>query len=248
MKQQENIHSGHRQRMTEKLLKSPDTLNDHELLEILLYSFIQRKDTNAIAHKLIRTFGSLKNVFSADAKALMLVDGIGETVASKLVLLSKINDSIKNQVVNEKERKAIFSFYSYKDELVRDFKGLKQEQFIINLLDKKYKSITKLDFFDNNKNKVEADIPEITYALAITKPAFAIIAHNHPSGNVEPSELDDTTTAKINLMCSMHKVTLIDHVIVSDNDAFSYHVSGRLQHIRDQYNFNNITNSLKEKK
>ena len=53
MQEERNLHDGHRDRMREKLLKNPDSLSDHELLEILLYQFIPRKNTNEIAHNVL---------------------------------------------------------------------------------------------------------------------------------------------------------------------------------------------------
>ena len=64
---EKNIHSGHRQRMTERFLKYPDSLSEHELLEIMLYPALPRKDTNPLAHKLLSLFGSLENVLRAEA-------------------------------------------------------------------------------------------------------------------------------------------------------------------------------------
>lgn len=90
-----NIHSGHRRRMTERFLKYPDSLSEHEVLEIMLYSALPRKDTNPLAHKLLRTFGSLKNVLSADAEVLKSVDGVGEkTCLSKASFACGLKDEV----------------------------------------------------------------------------------------------------------------------------------------------------------
>ena len=91
------IHAGHRDRMYDKLLNSPDSLSEHEYLEVLLFSFIPRKNTNPIAHKLLRTFGSLSGVFNASAKELMTVDGIGKSVATKIVAVGKIFQRVKDK-------------------------------------------------------------------------------------------------------------------------------------------------------
>ena len=73
-----NLHEGHRSRMIKRLLNDADNLSDHELLEVLLYPVIPRKDVNPLAHKLILVFGSLKNVFYADEKQLLSVTGVGQ--------------------------------------------------------------------------------------------------------------------------------------------------------------------------
>ena len=74
------MHEGHRQRMYDKL-KNDDGLFDHELLEILLFNALPRKNTNPIAHELLDTFGSLAGVLAADTEKLKAVNGVGENVA-----------------------------------------------------------------------------------------------------------------------------------------------------------------------
>ena len=65
------IHDGHRDRMRDKLIKNgEEVLHDHEILEMLLYHSVPRKDTNELAHRLIEHFGSLSGVFSASVDAL----------------------------------------------------------------------------------------------------------------------------------------------------------------------------------
>lgn len=243
MNGKENLHCGHRKRMEEKVLNNVDSLLEHELLEVLLFSFIPRKDTNELSHLLLRTFGSINNILHADAEKLKSVNGIGDKVASKLILIGKIFDIINDTDTNVS---TITSFNGNKNDFINYFKGLKQETFIIILLDERYRKITTLNFSDKNKTSVTGDIPEIITAFAVNKPTFAIIAHNHPSGILTPSTTDDITTAKINLMCNLHSVTLIDHVIVTKDNAYSYHIDGRLQHIKDEYNFEKFFHKIKE--
>ena len=74
LEKKENIHLGHRQRMKEKYYsKGIDVFSDHEKLEMLLYFTNKVKDTNAIAHALIKEFGNLENVFNADVEYLQKV-------------------------------------------------------------------------------------------------------------------------------------------------------------------------------
>ena len=70
MSNKENLHAGHRERMIEKFLNNPQSFSDHELLEVLLFYAIPRRNTNDIAHRLLRTFGSIEKVFSADRQTL----------------------------------------------------------------------------------------------------------------------------------------------------------------------------------
>ena len=77
-----NPHTRHRERMRTRFLDAgAEILQDHELLEMLLYYAIPRRDTNPIAHRLIERFGRLDKLFAASAAELMQVDGIGENAA-----------------------------------------------------------------------------------------------------------------------------------------------------------------------
>ena len=86
-----SVHQGHRARQRKKLLENgPRAFADHELLEMLLYYAIPRRDTNELAHRLLERFGSLQGVFSAPVEELSTVEGVGEN-AAVLLSLSLIN-------------------------------------------------------------------------------------------------------------------------------------------------------------
>ncbi|MBR2614685.1 MAG: hypothetical protein IKC71_03715 [Clostridia bacterium] len=238
-----NVHNGHRARMCSRLFENPDSLSDHELLEVLLYSVIKRKNTNDIAHKLLRTFGTLENLFEADAKSITLVSGVGEATAREIKVIGQILKKLKNKPIKKPK---LFSFANNKDAIISEFKGEFNEKFVIFLLNDKHQLVSKLDFKDHNPSSVSCDIPEIVKAIALNSPYFAIIAHNHPSKNLMPTEADDFTTGKLNVILAMHGVNLVDHVIVSDDDAYSYFISGRMSYIRKYFNFDRLVSKNME--
>ena len=244
MNESENFHGGHRERMIEKVCSDAQALEDHELLEILLFYSIPRKDTNLIAHRLSRFFGSIENVFSAKAEDLVLVDGIGKKTAAMLKTCGMILYRIKS--AKKPTEKTAFSFASYKPELIDYFKGEYNEKILIILLDKSHKPITRLGYSSNCRNFVAANTPELVHAFAINKPAGMILAHNHPSGISSPSADDDFTTAKINMLCSMHGVALVDHIIVAGEDVYSYYHKNKLDEIKNSYSIENLLRTIKE--
>ena len=81
-------------------------------------------------------------------------------------------------------------------------------------------------------------------AVAIHKPVYAIIAHNHPSGVAEPSVADDITTMKLNALCSIHGVNLIDHVIVAGERFYGYKTQRRLEVIKEKSNIDKLFSPL----
>lgn len=226
-----NLHAGHRQRMMNRFLNSPDSLSDHEKLEIMLFSIVPRHDTNALAHTLINVFGSLKNVFNASPKELSSIKGVGDRVATQICVVGKIIDSVIKESASTKVER-FSSFENNKKFIARHFEEGEQEKFIIFLLDDKFKCLSHMEFKNKSNFAVKVEVPELVQALAVIKPNSLIIAHNHPSGNATPSETDDFTTKKLNILCEIHGIALLDHVIVGKNDFFSYHVEGRMDYIR----------------
>ena len=233
METKENLHEGHRSRLKAKFLEHPSILSDHELLEVLLYGAIPRIDTNKIAHRLLKTFGSLSNVFSASEKELMSVDGIGKNSAISIMIVGNLAERLIKERINSKKIR-MFSYYENREEIIKDFAGLYEEKVIIYLLDNKFRKISSVTFEDREKFSVKLDIPELAKAVAIYKPKYAIVAHNHPSGKTDPSEDDDFTTQKLSLLCSIHGVNLVDHVIVAGKNTFSYRHEGRLQPLQEK--------------
>lgn len=235
---QERLHEGHRERIINKFIEFPDAFSEHELLEIFLFSIYPRKDTNEIAHRLIAAFGNLKAVFCASAEQLMTVKGVGKAVAAQIVLHAKIMQKIAAADKNA-EDKAFTSFEKIKKEITALFRGLKGEKFYFYLLDDKYKSVFRLEY-SGYDDEVLTDTAEIARAMSLHKAKFALMAHNHPSGNIEPSAADDIATKKFFITCDLHGVKLIDHIIAAGDNVYSYFSSGRLNYIKEKTNFDKI--------
>ncbi len=244
MNESKNIHAGHRERMFDKLLKDSSAMPDHELLEILLFYSIPRRNTNDIAHRLIRTFGGLDKVFQAKPEELLAVDGVGKRVVASIILFGQFFNRL-DMLKNNKPIKLGVSFAHDRKFVRQYFDDYYSEKAIILLLDSKGNKITELTFDDTTKNSVIFDIQEVTKVFAITKPAFAILAHNHPSGNPEPSDNDDMATTKLLLLCSIHGVTMLDHIIITKTNAYSYYADGRLQKINESFKLEKLLDGIK---
>ena len=89
--EKENIHAGHRERLRKRFdAVGAKGFEEHTFLELLLFYVIPRKDTNPIAHELLRRFGSLEKVLSASAQELMQVEDIGQNAARYLTMLGTL--------------------------------------------------------------------------------------------------------------------------------------------------------------
>lgn len=228
-----NLHQGHRARMMDKFLENPSSLNDHQLLEVLLFGIIPRVDTNPTAHRLLNTFGNLSKIFSASPKELMSVEGVGRSVATAITAMGKILDKVIEQRKTDK-KESRFSFRDNKDQIIADFKGIYHERVILYLLDSKFVRITSIIIEEKDKYSVNLEVGDIAKAFAIHKPKYVILAHNHPSGMAEPSKEDDLTTQKITLLCNVHGANLVDHVLVAGKNAFSYRLNGRIYGLQEK--------------
>ena len=119
MEEKENLHANHRSRMLEKFSNNPNSFSEHELLEMLLFPLIPRKNTNDVSHRLIKTFGSIKNVLNASPKELSSVYGIGAKTASSIALYGKIYEQIT--VSKQKPITMGFSYESNLKEILENF-------------------------------------------------------------------------------------------------------------------------------
>ena len=96
------LHNNHRERMRERFRRNgTDGFQEHELLEMLLYFVIPRRNTNDIAHELLDRFGSISGVLSADERSLAKVSGIGETVSGKIRFLGEFYDRISAELFRD---------------------------------------------------------------------------------------------------------------------------------------------------
>lgn len=214
------MHKGHRGRLKKKFIKyGADSLEAHELLELLLYYGIPRKDTNELAHTLIKIFGSLPQVFDVPMSSLLKVTGVGESTAILIRLVSKLS--------------RVYAEKNYKLNSKRPTKT-QVEQIILNKFIGRIKEHVVLVLFDAKRNMVFCDvisqgsfgstgfhirdIIELALKFNATR---AIIAHNHPSGIALPSREDVETTIELKNALKLIEVKLVDHIIVADNDYVS---------------------------
>ena len=240
-----NLHSGHRERLRQKFITGKDSFKEHELLELLLTYSIPRKNTNDIAHRLLKKFGSLKRILDNKVEILSSVEGVGENTACFLSLigyLTKLNEDDKNLL-------DMSTIESAHKSILHLFKGLDHEIFYFIYLNNKNQVLgtTKLD--SNKKSAVMVDFEKLTEGLIIYKPQSIIVAHNHFAKYPKPSAQDDVITEKIYTLLKLYKVNFYDHIIVSDKEIYSYFYDNRLQNIKQKIddNFNWYKEILWEK-
>lgn len=219
------LHDGHRNRLKNRFLNEGLTnFEDHNVLELLLFYSIPRSDTNEIAHELLNKFGSLHGVFEAGMEDLMSINGISRHSA---VLIKKIPELF---IVYGRDKvrdiQKINSSDDAKQFFIPRFYGKVREEVQLVLLDDKMNIIKWVKIYEGSVNSANVPIRKIVEIAIENRATNVIIAHNHPTGLILPSKDDLRATAKVREALALVDVKLLDHVIVSDNEAASLKDSG----------------------
>lgn len=223
-----NYAIGHRERVRRKFLESGfEGFEDYEVLELLLFYVIPRKDTKAIAKELIAKFKTLANVLKADNKELKTINGLGDVAITFLKMMGALPEKIyEDKLKNEK---------IIKD----DTNKITNKEILLNFLRNKigYKDVEKfyviylsssnevLAFEESSSGTLDRSsiYPREIYKRVIMENAKSIIiAHNHPSGNISPSKCDIDITNEIAKGLKNFGALLIEHIIITRDSYFSF--------------------------
>lgn len=240
---QEIKHDGHRDRMRERILQSGiASLQDHEILEYLLFAFIPRKNTNDIAHALISKFGSFAGVLNADVTALLEVDGMTRNAA---VFIASLPDVFRVYLKNvDKQKLDLGGRGIIRKYLGAELYGRQSEQVVAVALDAKDQFIAQESIAYGSGDSVTVGVRDIVNFAIKHKAVNVVLAHNHPSGEVTPSQADIDLTADVLATLASIGVTLEDHFIFCGSDYYSFEESGKLKRIVDVNK--NINKTFKE--
>lgn len=225
------VHDGHRQRMRERIAKQGiESLQPHEALEYLLYSFIPRKDTNALAHKLIDKFGSFAAVLGAEPSQLEEVPGMTANAATFLSSLPGIfRIYLGDRTVQKTSLKGRLAARMY---MGNKLFGLNEEQVYVAALNVHDDLIACERLATGMGDEVAVTVRSVVDFAIKTKASGILIAHNHPSGNVHPSHSDVEMTYTILDTLTNVQVNLLDHFIFCGTDYYSFEEDGRLGRMR----------------
>lgn len=223
-----SVHDGHRERLKKRLLEQGlNAFDDHNVLELLLFFSMPRKDTNPLAHALIEHFGSLEAVLEAPTDELLKLGGIGENTAALIKLIPEIS---RRYAINKNRFDGILnstevagSYLSARYQFERD------EVVYVVCLDAKLRVLCFKELFRGDVNSTEVSVRKIA-ELALAKNASSvIISHNHTSGIALPSREDEITTRRIKTALESMGIALTDHIIVAGDDFVSMADSGLLR-------------------
>ena len=213
MANENGIHSGHRDRVRARFVaEGLDSFAEHNILELVLFYSVPRKDTNELAHKLLNHFGSLKAVLDASIERLMEVPGVSYNTAVLLRLFPAVYRRYELSLFG---RHPVFEcsqdMYDYVAEL---FIGESDEVFYVVCLDGKNKVIKAEKLSSGSVNTVSVNTHQVVDCAVRNKAHSVVLAHNHPAAEANPSDADVETTKRIEGVLSEMKITLQDHIII----------------------------------
>lgn len=220
MQKEKSIHAGHRERIRERARQEGLTaFSEHEVLELLLTYAIPQKDVNPLAHELVARFGSLSGVLDADEEELVRVNGVGRNAALLLSLMPQLMRYYQRNALGEKPIITnLKQAYAYCAPL---FMGARQEHLYMICLNKSGQVLHVTLMHTGTVDQV-ALYPRIVVQTALRHGAHAVLlAHNHPSGNREPSYADRKATADVTAALSVMDISLVDHMVFSGAEAYS---------------------------
>lgn len=213
----------------EKLIqKGPANLSDTELLAIIIRSGGADKSVLDTARELLSNFSGLKNLLEADFEQLRETKNIGVAKATALIALKEICLRYLESEIKAAEVKSINKPEDVYKLYVKTLYNKKKEELHLISLDSRNNIISKdlVSIGTVNETLVH---PREVYKLAISKHAASVILlHNHPSGDTRPSDNDISVTKRLAKAGILLGISLIDHIIITNNSFCSLKTSGFL--------------------
>lgn len=219
-------YHGHRQRLKAKLADNSRALADYEILELTLASVLPRQDTKPLAKALIQRFGSLKEAIMARPDQLDGIKGVGPGVQAHWILLQELYARL-----GEAQARRGASFQDAEDiarAAIARLGNKGVEEFWAVYLDNRNRFISWEQIATGTVNAT-AVFPREIVALALRLEATSIVLiHNHPGGSARPSGQDMLLTGLIAEAAEKLEIKVLDHIIVTDHDFYSFHERGQI--------------------
>ncbi len=228
---------GHRQRLRDKFMDSGlNGFHDYEVIELLLTLATPRKDCKESAKAVLQKFETLQGVFEASVNDLCTVDGIGPKNALGIKLIQSVADRYLEKKVIGKEpvsnSRALFDY------LYLSMGSKDRECFKVLFLDAKNR-VTAVETLFTGTLTASSVYPREVVRAALDRSAAALIfAHNHPSGESEPSPADYSITRQLLFACQTVGITVHEHIVIGNNQYFSFADQGHIAQMNREYRKN----------
>ena len=208
-------------RPREKLLsRGAAALGDAELLALLLRTGVAGTNVLQLAQQLLDTFGGLAGLLQAGADDLKRVKGLGGS-AKRAQLVAVLELARRAMAEQLAERTVFEAPDSVKRYLQLHLAGRPHEVFAALFLDSQHRLVALEELFRGTLNQTSVYPREVVQRALHHRAAAVVLAHNHPSGSVEPSRADEALTKTLKAALALVDVRVLDHIIVGPGQALS---------------------------
>lgn len=225
---------GHRQRLRDKFMDAGLAgFHDYEVVELLLTLATPRKDCKDAAKAALEKFGTFQGVVEASVADLCAVQGIGPGNAFGIRLIQAVADRYleKKVIMTDplSNSKALFDY------LYLTMGGKDRESFKALFLDAKNRVTATETLFTGTLTASSVYPREVVRAALDRGAAAVIFAHNHPSGDPEPSPADFSITRQLVFACQTMGITVHEHVIIGNNRYYSFADQGHIAQMNSEF-------------
>jgi len=228
-------YHGHRKRLRERFQKTGlASFQDYEAVEFLLTLAIPRKDVKEPAKEAIKRFGSFRGVLDAPIEELKKIPGVGEVAplaihfireAANLYLQPKTSSDLtlrraEPETISLEDPKILSDY-------CRAALGAQpNEIFKVIHLDGRYRVIDLETITEGTIDRATVYPRKVMESALKKRASILVLAHNHPDGNISPSDQDKTITRALILAAKTLNIGILDHIIVSKDEVFSFRKEG----------------------
>ncbi len=225
---------GHRKRLREKFLKDGlKGFHDYEVIELLLSLNTPRKDCKESAKLLLKRFKTLHGVFEADSSQLCEIKGVGHANSFGIKLIKEVSDRyLENRIILKDVVQNTQDLIQYLNQKI----GHKTKEVFTGIfLDAKNRVLVSQVLFKGTLTTSSVYPREVIKKALRYNAAAVIFAHNHPSGNIEPSTSDIRITKDLFFALKYVGIVLHEHIIVGNEGYYSFAAHGLLSKFNSEF-------------
>lgn len=215
-------------RPREKLMQlGAEALSNAELLAILVGSGSTEESAVDLMKRVLNDCNNnLNTLGKMSIRELCQYKGVGEAKAISILAACELGK--RRQVEKAEERPDVGTATLIYNHMHPQMQDLDVEEFWLLLMNQNHRLIKKLRIAHGGITEVSVDIRIIMREAVLANATILAVCHNHPSGSLRPSQMDNDLTANIQKACNVMRIKFLDHVIVTDGSYYSYHEAGRV--------------------
>jgi DNA repair protein RadC len=213
----------------ERLLKmGVENLSNEDLISIILRTGTKNYSVKYLSNQVLSLFNNINEMKNIELNKLISIKGIGKTKGIGLIAALELGrrvyyEGYLNKKLSIRNGKDIYTYFKY---IIRDNT---QERFYSIYLDTKKNIIGTKLLFIGTVNVSTIHPREIFKHAYLLSASYIICIHNHPSGDITPSDLDKEITDELVSIGNIQKIPILDHIIIGNNNYYSFYENGEIR-------------------